>query len=51
MSVYRCSCCEQYRDADEHECHENPLDERECVCLDCLVNSFSEENKLINRVI
>ena len=35
MSVYRCNYCDEYRDADIHECHEDPRDEFECICYDC----------------
>lgn len=35
MSVYRCSECEEYKDADEHGCNENPRNEYECICDNC----------------
>lgn len=39
MSIFICSSCDQYRDADIHGCEEDTYDAREisCLCEDCAV--------------
>ena len=35
-SMYLCSCCDEYKLVDEHGCNEDPSDECECWCDDCI---------------
>lgn len=42
MSIYLCSSCDEYKDADIHECHADPRNEWDCICLNCLVENFPE---------
>jgi hypothetical protein len=43
MSIFRCSCCDEYADADIHGCQEDPRNEWECVCDDCHTELTIEE--------
>lgn len=51
MTSYRCDNCDDIKHEDIHECHEHPIDEYKCICLDCLVECFSDDDKIINKVI
>ncbi len=35
MSIYRCSICDEYKDADMHGCNECRKDNSDCNCDDC----------------
>ena len=43
MSIFRCSHCDNYVDADIHGCEEDPRNEYECVCEDCHTQLAGEE--------
>jgi len=40
MSVYRCSICDNYVDADEGGCNEDPNDECSNICDRCDVELY-----------
>lgn len=48
MSVYRCADCEEYKDADYHDCYARPGD-GEYICGSCEENYYDEDGELTQK--